>query len=360
MARVLALAQTSELGGAELALLRIVRRLPAHGFEIWLATPGEGPLAEAAGQAGIPVRQVQVGGLSRGSWGALMRGLPQAHRLVRRLAPDLVYLNGAVTLRTWPALRGPTLVPHLHDLLDRPPRPWASDRFWSATPVVMCAAGAVAESAAAAGAPRDRLRDVGTPVALAPPASRPDWAGKGPVIGFAGRLEPRKGVLDLLRAVPAVLERRPDARFVLAGGGELERDSGYRGEVDAQRAGLGDRVIVLGPVPDATALMPWFDVLAVPSLREPFGTVAAEALAAGTPAVVTDSGGMKEYVTERCGAVVPTSDPAALAAALVSVLDRAPEMADAAREAAAPYAADRVAAGVAAVLEEALAARERA
>lgn len=149
MVRVLALAQTSELGGAELALLRIARRLPAHGFEMWLATPGEGPLAEAAGEAGIPVRHVQVGGLSRRSWAGLARGLPQALRLVRRLAPDLVYLNGAVTLRTWPALRGPALVPHLHDLVDKPPRPWASERFWRATPAVMCAAGAVAESAAA-------------------------------------------------------------------------------------------------------------------------------------------------------------------------------------------------------------------
>ena len=360
MARVLALAQTSELGGAELALLRIARRLPAHGFEIWLATPGPGPLAEAAGQAGIPVRRVQVGGLSRRSWAGLARGLPQAGRLVRRLAPDLVYLNGAVTLRAWPALRGPALVPHLHDLVAQPPRPWRSRRFWRATPVVMCAAGAVAESAAAAGAPRDRLRDVGTPVALAPAAARPGWAGGGPVIGFAGRLEPRKGVLDLLRAAPAVLERHPDARFVLAGGGELERDRGYRAELDAACDGLGDSVTLLGPVPDATALMPWFDVLAVPSLREPFGTVAAEALAAGTPAVVTDSGGMKEYVTDLCGAVVPPSDPVALAGALLGVLDRAPQMADAARAAAAPFAADRVAATVAAVLHEALAAHGRA
>ena len=214
----------------------------------------------------------------------------------------------------------------------------------------MCAAGAVADSAAAVGAPRDRLRDVGTPVALAPPSPRPEWARDGPVIGFAGRIEPRKGVLDLIRAAPAVLERRPAARFVLAGGGELERDSGYRAQVDAARAALGDRVTMLGAVPDATALMPWFDVLAVPSLREPFGTVAAEALAAGTPAVVTDSGGMTEYVNERCGAIVEPENPAALGAALLDVLDRAPGMAAAAREAAAPFEADRVTARVAAVL----------
>lgn len=360
MARVLALAQSSELGGAELALLRIARRLPAHGFEMWLATPGDGPLAEAAGEAGIPVRRVQVGGLSRRSWAGLARGLPQARRLVRRLAPDLVYLNGAVTLRAWPALHGATLVPHLHDLVVKPPRPWASDRFWRATPAVMCAAGAVVESAEAAGAPRDRLRDVGAPVALAPPAPRPAWARGGPVIGFVGRIEPAKGVLDLLEAAPAVLDRHPDARLVLAGGPSLQADLGYSAQVNAARADFGESVVVLGPVPDATALMPWFDVLAMPSLKEAFGTVAAEALAAGTPVVVSDRGGMKEYVTDRCGAVVPASNPTALAAALLGVLDRAPRMADAAREAAAPFAADRVAAGVAAVLDEALAAHGRA
>ena len=261
------------------------------------------------------MRRVQVGGLSRGAWAGLARGLPQALRLVRR---------AGARHRLPQRRRHPACMARAAGTRARapPPRPRGEGRRGrgrSDALLARHARGDVRRGRRARspppppGAPRDRLRDVGTPVALAPPLPRPEWAGDGPVIGFAGRIEPRKGVLDLLRAAPAVLERRPDARFVLAGGGELERDSGYRAEVDAARAGLGDRVTMLGAVPDATALMPWFDVLAVPSLREPFGTVAAEALAAGTPAVVTDSGGMKEYVTERCGAVVPPSDPAALA-----------------------------------------------
>ena len=88
--------------------------------------------------------------------------------------------------------------------------------------------------------------------------------------------------------------------------------------------------------------MAWFDVLCVPSLEEPFGTVAAEALAAGTPAVVTDSGGMPEYV--RPAAAARSCRPAMpdqLADALERVLARASEMADAARADAARFATAR-------------------
>ncbi|MBA2506783.1 MAG: hypothetical protein H0V29_12725, partial [Thermoleophilaceae bacterium] len=45
--RVLAVAQSAELGGAEHALLRVARRLPEHGFAVELAVPGDGPLTEA-------------------------------------------------------------------------------------------------------------------------------------------------------------------------------------------------------------------------------------------------------------------------------------------------------------------------
>jgi glycosyltransferase involved in cell wall biosynthesis len=110
---------------------------------------------------------------------------------------------------------------------------------------------------------------------------------------------------------------------------------------------------VTGPVEDARGLMAWFDVLCVPSRAEPFGTVAAEALAAGTPAVVTDSGGMGEYVTPgRSGYVVPVGDPERLADALEHALAHAPAMADAAREDVARFATSGAARETAALLHE--------
>jgi glycosyltransferase involved in cell wall biosynthesis len=354
--RVLAVAQASTLGGAELALLRLARLLPERGFEIVATVPAPGPLGEELAAEGVPVSTLPVGALDRGRWLGAIAGWPRARAALRRFEPQLVWLNGAVTLRIAPALVDGILVPYLHDLLEDTPRPWRSSRIWSRTPVVMCASGAVAREAEAAGAPADRLRVVWAPVERLDPAPRPDWAGNGPVVGYVGRLEPRKGTLDLLRAFPSLLERWPGARLVMVGDGDLGAPREYVEAVEREAAALGDRVLMLGRVERAPALMSWFDVLAVPSAREPFGTVAAEALAAGTPVVATRSGGMEEYVrTGIDGELVPPGDPAALADALDAVLARSSRSVATARADGGRFEPGLVTDAVAACFREALA-----
>jgi glycosyltransferase involved in cell wall biosynthesis len=359
--RVLAVAQAPALGGAELALVRLARRLPARGVEPAATVPGPGALADALAAGGIPTAELPLGGLERGRWLGALAGWPRARAALDRFGPDLVWLNGVVTMRAAPALgRAPVLVPYLHDLLENRPRPWRSKRFWERTPIVMCASEAVARHAEAAGAPPERLRVVWAPVERLDPAPRPDWAANGgPVVGFVGRIEPRKRPLDLVEAFPALLERWPGAKLVMVGDAELEAPAGYARSVRDAAAALGDRVRLLGRVEDAAALMHWFDVLAVPSLREPFGTVAAEALAAGTPVVATRSGGMEEYVRPGVdGELIEPGDPRALAEALDAVLARASSTVAAARaEAGARFDPDAVADAVAACFREALAAR---
>ena len=348
--RVLAVAQAPALGGAELALVRLARLLPPRGIEITAAVPGPGPLEAALRDDGVATATIPLGGLERGRWLGAIGGWPRARAAMRRLRPDLVWLNGVVTLRAAPALRGVPLVPYLHDLLENTPRPWRRAGFWDRTPVVLCASEAVAEHARRAGAPADRLRVVWAPVERPAPAARPAWAGDGQVVGFVGRIEPRKGVLDLVRAMHLV----PEPKLVLVGEPELGAPAGYAREVREEAAALGDRVVLAGRVDDAPALMEWFDVLAVPSVREPFGTVAAEALAAGTPVVATRSGGMEEYVKPgRNGELVEPGDTEGLARALQAVLARArPEPAN-------PFTPDSVADAVAAAFREALAAASR-
>ena len=357
-ARVLAITQAPELGGAEYALLRIARRLPARGYECVVTVPGPGATEAAFRAEGFPVHRLATGPLRAGGWPRALAALPRARLLARRVRPQLVYLNGTVAQRLAPAFlgTGARLVPHLHDLLETAPRPWRSARFWAAAPVVICASGAVADRAAELGAPRERLRTVWCPIEPAEPAPRPAWREDGrPVVGFVGRIEPRKGVLDLLRAAPALFERRPDARIVIVGDDELGASAVYRDEVRRAAAQLGERVLLLGAVPEANRLMPWFDALCVPSRVEPFGTVAAEALAAGTPVVATRSGGMAEYVADgRTGALVEPGDVAALADALDRVLADAEALGRNGREDAARFSSDRVAALVADALDEAL------
>jgi glycosyltransferase involved in cell wall biosynthesis len=352
--RVLAVAQAAELGGAELALLRLALPLREEDVQLELAVPAEGAVAEAGRGHGLQVERLPLGPLRRGSWPRAVPAWPRTRQLVRRSRPDVVWLNGITPQRLVPALGGVPALLHLHDLVDRTPLPWRSARFWRAVPVVACASHAVARAAAALGAPADRLRTVPVPAEAVEPAPRPDWAGAEPLVGFVGRIEPRKGVLDLLAAMRTLAERVPGVRLVIVRGPDLEPDRDYERRVTEAVAALAERCLVIGPVADARALMPWFDVLCVPSLREPFGTVAAEALAAGTPAVVTDSGGMTEYVTSgHNGEVVPPGDPERLAEALERVLERGDSMSAAARESAVRFAPDRVAREMASVLREA-------
>jgi len=347
--RVLAVAQAAEPGGAELALLRLVPRLREHGVELELVAPAEGGVADAARALGLAVHRVPFGSLRRGAWPRAVFAWPRFRSLVRQTRPDVAWLNGVVPQRLVPALGDTPALMYLHDLV-APSRAWRSERFWARVRSVTCASDAVAAAAAAAGAPEDRLRTVFAPVESLPAAPRPGWADGRPVIGFVGRLEPRKGVLDLLAAMDDV----PDARLVIVRGPALERDHGYEQAARDAAARLGERVVVTGPVDDARTLMAWFDVLCVPSLVEPFGTVAAEALAAGTPAVVTDSGGMPEYVVPgENGDVVPPADPVALATALKRTLAGASEMGEAARASVARFATERVAGALAALLREA-------
>ena len=352
--RALAIAQAAELGGAEHALLRLAPGLREDGIEIALAVPAQGGVADAARDLGLQVHVLPFGPLRRGAWPRALAAWPRTRALVGRWRPDVVWLNGVVPLRLAPALGRTPMVVHLHDLLDRAPTPWRSRRFWRSVAVVACASDAVANAAAAVGAPGRLLRTLPVPVEPPEPAERPGWADGRPVVGFVGRIEPRKGVLDLLAAMPALAERVERVRLVIVRGPAIEPDRDYERRFEASAAALGDSVAVVGPVENAAAVMPWFDVLCVPSRVEPFGTVAAEALAAGTPAVVTSSGGMREYVTPGVnGDVVAPGDPARLAEALERALARADEMADAARDSVARFRTAEAVRATAAMLREA-------
>jgi glycogen synthase len=155
-------------------------------------------------------------------------------------------------------------------------------------------------------------------------AARRRWAADGPLVAYCGRLVHEKGVQDLLAAVPRLRRRHPGLRVVVAGTGPAEAELRAR----ARSLRLGRSVTFAGFVPDAdlTALIAAADCAVVPSRYEPFGMVALEATAAGTPVVAADVGGLAEVVADgRLGLRFPAGNPAALADA-VSRLVGEPEL----------------------------------
>lgn len=303
--RVLAVSPVDHPGGAEELLLRSLPRLATRGWNATLTTPGDGPLRERARAAGLATASLPVGGLARGAGARAVASWPRARRLAR--GAGVVYLNGTVCGRLLPALAGVPTVLHVHDLVDRVPRMWAR------ADAVLVPTQAVAERLGPdLGA---RARVVGCPVEPDPPAVVAPWGPDGrPVVGFVGRIEPRKGPLDLVRAAPRLTAA--GVRVVMVGDDPYGSDPAHLAEVK----GSGE-VEHFGWVEGGAGLMRALDVLVAPSRQEPFGTVLAEAMAVGTPVVATRVGGLAEVVEDGVtGRLVTPGDPAALASAVLDVL----------------------------------------
>lgn len=149
------------------------------------------------------------------------------------------------------------------------------------------------------------------------------------IILFVGRGVREKGCQVLIDAMPKVRAEYHDAKLVVAGGGQRQH------LVDqANHLGIGRHVYFTGFVSDETLLRLYrvADIACFPSLYEPFGIVALEAMAAKTPVVVSDAGGLNEVVeTGVTGTVTWLNNADSLAWGLVNTLknpERAREMAE--------------------------------
>jgi glycogen synthase len=118
---------------------------------------------------------------------------------------------------------------------------------------------------------------------------------------FVGRLVYEKGFQLALEALPGVIEQVADVRFLVAGSGTHEAEL----KAQAERLGLSEYGSFLGWIGDDVlhSLYRIADLCVVPSIYEPFGLVALEAMASGCPCIVADTGGLREVVPlgERVG-----------------------------------------------------------
>jgi len=149
--------------------------------------------------------------------------------------------------------------------------------------------------------------------------------GDDPVLLFVGTIMPRKGVVDLLRAMGTFAETGGSFQLLVAGEDDL--DGEYVAEVreTAREEGVADSVGFPGFVPaeDLPALYAAADLFVMPSREEGFGMTVVEALATGTPVVGTRVGAIPEIVDEGVhGFTVDPDDPDALAAAIDRALEK--------------------------------------
>jgi glycogen(starch) synthase len=134
-----------------------------------------------------------------------------------------------------------------------------------------------------------------------------------------GRLVYEKGFQIALEAMPELIARLPGTRFLVAGSGTHEAELRRQ----AEELGLLDCGTFLGWIGDDVlhSLYRIADVCVVPSIYEPFGLVALEAMASGCPCIVADTGGLREVVPhDEAGLRFRSRDPRSLGRMVERVL----------------------------------------
>ena len=291
---------------------------------------GDGP-ARPPGFAAVPIGD-------RPRPGRDLAAVLRLHRLLRDWAPDVVHAHGlragafaalagvpgalVVTVHNAPPAAAPGRV--IHAALERLTARRADLVTW-----VSADLGARMRRAGA----RDGGRAVVAAATVPAPsadrvaAARASLGERGcPAVFAAGRLTAQKGFDVLIDAAARWRGRDPAPVVAIAGEGPLA------GELGARAVAAGVPVRFLGRRADVPALMAAADVVVVPSMWEGQPLVLQEALRAGRPVVASRAGGIPDLTGEDGALLVPPGDAAALARAVLTVLD---DRAAAARLAAA-------------------------
>jgi glycosyltransferase involved in cell wall biosynthesis len=255
-------------------------------------------------------------------------------RLIKQLRPDVIHAHDPHGV----AMAGIALS---MSTLPSPPPLFASRRVdfhlkgsslsrWKYRQVdcFICASEAIRQILVADGVPEDRTVTVHEGIDLerveaAPPARLHEelWLPHhAPLVGNVAALVPHKGQRHLVEAAALVVRQVPDARFVIAGEGELRQ--ALERQIKEHR--LEKHVLLAGFRPDVLSVHKAFDIFVMSSVTEGLGTSLLDAMACAKPVVATTAGGIPEVVADgETGLLVPPRDHHALAEALVRLLNDA-------------------------------------
>jgi L-malate glycosyltransferase len=252
-------------------------------------------------------------------------------RIIKQLKPDIVHAHdphgvamAALALSMSTQLAKPPLVAARR--VDFHLRGSSLSRWkYRQVDCFMCASEAIRTMLVGDGVPAARAVTVHEGIDIerveaAPPAKLHEdfWLPhQAPIVGNVAALVPHKGQRHLIEAARIVRPLEPDARFIIAGEGEL-RPALERQIKDHH---LEKHVLLAGFRPDVLSLHQAFEIFVMSSVTEGLGTSLLDAMAAGKPVVATETGGIPEVVVhEQTGFLVPPRDHEALARAIVTLL----------------------------------------
>jgi glycosyltransferase involved in cell wall biosynthesis len=322
--RVLWLIKGLGRGGAEMLLYHAARLRDRESFTVGLGylLKSRSWLADDFSAEGVPVRLFPAERNADIRWALKLR------RYLRNSPVDIVHVHSPlvaavtrVVVRTLPRSQRPRTISTEH-------LPWSgharATRFVNAATFRLDDAHLAVSDAVLESIPRRHRKEVrvlvhGVPVDVIRTKRKEREAvraefGVAPdevLVGTVANVTPQKGYPDLLAAAKMLVDRGRRVRFAVAGRGTEEL--GAIGE----KLGLGDSLLVIGPLDDAPRFMAGCDIFALASHWEGLPLVLMEAMAVGIPIVATRVGGIPELARHTLeGLLVPHGRPELFAQAL--------------------------------------------
>ena len=315
MIRVLHVIVSLDRGGAELALLELIRERVADIQQSVCAMKPKGALRPAFEEHLGRVHSLAVNNATD------IRALPRLLRLIVRVRPTFLHtwmFHANVLGRVAGALAGVPVISSVRSLelgkpawrigLDR-----ATSRLATHTIAVSSAAGEVAVRRD--GAPQERVTVIPNGVCLPAQAAGLDGFNTRHIrVGAVGRLEPVKDQASLIRGFALMAKNAPEATLEIVGEGTQRAAL----QSLARDLGIAGRVTLPGEIPEARQRMLGWDLFVQPSLAEGMPRALLEAMAAGLPIVATNVGGIPEALGTS-GVLVQAEQPDALGSALTAL-----------------------------------------
>ncbi|MDZ7359769.1 MAG: glycosyltransferase family 4 protein [candidate division KSB1 bacterium] len=312
-------------GGGEIWMLRTLRALQERGHRVWLCCRPETEVGQRAIAQGIPVESIKFSG----DFNPVT--IFQLARFMKRQRIEVVLTNMDKELRLGgmaAKIAGvPAVIPRRG--IDYPLKNRWRYRFaYNVLATKTIANSQATKRALLREAPwlhPESIEVIYNGIDVQPflHASARPWRSKWslkadePLLGFVGQLDERKGIRVLLAAFARIKSEVPRARLVLVGHGPLREMI----ESEVKRQQWEDAVLLPGFLEDVPGVMQAIDVLLLPSLWEGFGIVLIEAMAAGKPAIGTDTSSMPEIIVDgQTGYLVPPGDSEALARRAMELL----------------------------------------
>lgn len=328
----------TELYGSDRMAVETVAALIDGGYSVTVVVPDDGPLIEHFRAVGAQVQLIAVPVLRKEYlhpariWGLAARSLSAAriaHRQVRSSGARLVYVN-TIIQPVWmiaARLARVKLICHVRETENGLPLPLRAGLLWPATMADLLISNSRSTErfviTSSVRKPREHCVVYNGKNWDSYFSEPPAPLSKSPSIVVVGRLSPRKGQHTVVAALGILAVQGIRAKLTLVG----DTFAGYEWyaeqlRADAARLNVTDQCEFIGFSDDIQGLLAAADIAVVPSLIEPFGTVAAESMAAMRPTIASRTEGLAEIIDhERTGLLVAPDDAEDLATAIRRLVD---------------------------------------